>query len=262
VKDNGLMNIRILGAHSCESKNMKCISILVDDRLVIDAGGLTSSLSISEQQKLEAILLTHPHYDHIRDIPMIAINLYRQGSHIQVYAAPDVRDFIETKFLDGKLYPKFHEVPEESPTVSFNPIAPYDSQRINGYSVLAVPVHHIGSTVGYQVSNADGKTIFYTADTGPGLVDCWEHVSPDLIIAEVTVSNNYRKFAINTGHLTPSLLKEELIKFRELKGYLPQVVVVHMDPVLEKEIREEIAVVAEALDLPITVAYEGMQISL
>jgi ribonuclease BN (tRNA processing enzyme) len=256
------MNIRILGAHNCESQNMKCISILIDDRLVIDAGGLTSSLSISEQQKLGAILLTHTHYDHIRDIPMIALNLYRQGGHIQVYAAPGVRDDIAAKFLDGKLYPKFHEVPEEGPTLNFNSIAPYDSRRIDGYSILAVPVPHNGSTVGYQISNADGKTLFYTADTGPGLVGCWEHVSPHLLIIEVTVSNNYRKFAVNTGHLTPDLLNEELIKFREIKGYLPQIVVVHMDPVLEREIREEIAVVAKALNVPIVVAYEGMQISL
>lgn len=256
------MNIRILGAHNCESRNTKCISILIDDRLVIDAGGLTSSLSIAEQQKLGAILLTHPHYDHIRDIPMIALNLYRQGSNIRVYATPDVRANIETNFLDGKLYPKFHEVPEGRPTVSFNPIVLYDSQRIEGYGILAVPVHHNGNTVGYQVSNAGGKAMFYTADTGPGLIDCWKYVSPQLLITEVTVSNNYKKFAANTGHLTPSLLNEELIKFRELKGYLPQIVAVHMDPVLERKIREELAVVAEALNVPIAVAYEGMQISL
>jgi ribonuclease BN (tRNA processing enzyme) len=256
------MNIRILGAHNCESRDTKCISILIDDRLVIDAGGLTSSLSIPEQQKLRAILLTHQHYDHIRDIPMIALNLYRQGSHIQVYATPDVRANIETNFLDGKLYPKFHEVPKESPTLSFNPIALYDFQRIEGYGILAVPVQHDGTTVGYQVSNADGKAMFYTADTGPGLIDCWKYVSPQLLIIEVTVSNNYRKFATNTGHLTPSLVNEELSKFRELKGYLPQIVAVHMDPVLEREIREELAVVAKALNTPITIAHEGMQINL
>jgi hypothetical protein len=199
---------------------------------------------------------------HIRDIPMIALNLYRQGSRIRVYATPDVSANIETNFLDGKLYPKFHEMPEERPTVSFNPIVLYDSQSIEGYGILAVPVPHNGGTVGYQVSNGDGKAMFYTADTGPGLIDCWEYVSPQLLITEVTLSNNYKEFATNTGHLTPGLLNEELIKFRELKGYLPQIVAVHMDPAQEKEIREELAVVAEALNVPVAVAYEGMQISL
>ena len=36
-----------------------------------------------------------------------------------------------------------------------------------------------------------------------------------------------------TGHLTPELLKQELVTFRELKGYLPEVVAVHMNPAFE-----------------------------
>ena len=72
--------------------------------------------------------------------------------------------------------------------------------------------------------------------------------------------NSYDYFAKNTGRLTPSLLNEELIKFRELKGYLPRIIAIHMDPALEKEIEEEVAAVAEALNTSIAVAHEGMQL--
>ena len=68
------MNIRFLGAHNCESQNSRCACLLIDDILAIDAGGLTSSLSFPAQQNLKAILLTHQHYDHIKDIPTIAMN--------------------------------------------------------------------------------------------------------------------------------------------------------------------------------------------
>ena len=61
------MNIRILGAHNCETRTTGCICLIINDVLAIDAGELTSSLSMSEQQKLKAILLSHQHYDHIRD---------------------------------------------------------------------------------------------------------------------------------------------------------------------------------------------------
>ncbi|GAG64553.1 unnamed protein product, partial [marine sediment metagenome] len=60
----------------------------------------------------------------------------------------------------------------------------------------------------------------------------------------------------------PSLLKQELTSFRELNGYLPQVVVVHMSPHLEKEIEAEIAAVSKALGGSITLAYEGMELNL
>ncbi|UCH43884.1 MAG: MBL fold metallo-hydrolase [Dehalococcoidales bacterium] len=49
---------------------------MVDNILALDAGAITSSLSLADQQKIQAILLTHQHYDHIRDIPTVAMNLY------------------------------------------------------------------------------------------------------------------------------------------------------------------------------------------
>ncbi len=48
------MKVQILGAHNCESQELRLVSILVDDSLVLDAGGLTSSLSFAEQIKINA----------------------------------------------------------------------------------------------------------------------------------------------------------------------------------------------------------------
>ena len=256
------MNIKLLGAHNCESQNTRLLSLLIDDSLVLDAGGLTSSLSFPAQQKLKAILLTHQHYDHIRDIPAIAMNFYLWGATINIYSTLPVYDVLAGHLLNGKLYPKFMEQPQQNPTIKFTVIEPLQTEQIEGYSILAVPVNHSDLTVGYQVTSPDGKVVFYTADTGPGLADCWEQVSPQLLIIEVTVPNRYDEFGRESGHLTPSLLKQELVVFRELKGYLPAVVVVHMSPGLEEEIRTEIAAVAEDLNNPITLGYEGMQINL
>jgi ribonuclease BN (tRNA processing enzyme) len=123
-------------------------------------------------------------------------------------------------------------------------------------------VNHFGTTVGYQVSDAQGKTIFYTADTGPGLSDCWKRVSPQLLFVDVTAPNAYEEFAKETGHLTPNLLEQELIVFREYKGYIPQVIAVHMGIELERKIKEELEAVAKALNASITMAREGMQIDI
>ncbi|MBA7704760.1 Ribonuclease BN [subsurface metagenome] len=256
------MDIRVLGAHNCESQSSRFVCLLIDDSLAIDAGGLTSSLSLPAQQKLRAILLTHHHYDHIRDIPAIAMNLFLHGTTINIYSIPPVRDALATHLLNGKLYSKFLEKPQQNPTIKFIVIEPGKSEQIEGYDIMAIPVNHAVPTVGYQVTSPDGKTVFYTSDTGPGLGKCWEQVSPQLLITEVTMPNRYQEFATEGGHLTPSLLKQELVSFRELKGYLPQVVAVHMNPSLEKEIETEIGAVAMDLNTSITLAYEGMQLHL
>jgi len=256
------MNIRFLGAHNCESESTKLISLLIDDMLVIDAGAITSSLSLEAQQKIKAVLLTHQHYDHIRDMPTLGMNLLLHGASVAVYSLPVVHDIVTTHLLDDEIYPNFHQRPRRNPTLKFNIIEPLKDEMIEGYSVLAVPVSHSVPAVGYQLTSPDGKVVFYTGDTGPGLAGCWRHVSPQLLIIEVTTSDKYKERAAEARHLTPSLLKEELISFREIKGYLPRVVAVHMSPALEKEIATEIAAVEKELDCSITIAYEGMELKL
>lgn len=256
------MDIRVLGAHNCESQSSKCISLLIDETIVIDAGGLTSSLSFSAQQKLRAILLTHQHYDHIRDIPALAMNMFLQQVSINVYSIQPVHDMLTTHLFNSKLYPNFLERPQDNPAMKFTTIEPYQTEQIEGYSIMAIPVNHSTPAVGYQVTSPDGSTMFYTGDAGPGLADCWQYVSPRLLIAEVTAPDRYEEFARRAGHLTPSLLKHELTSFQEVHGHLPPVVVVHMNPFMEEEIETGIATVAGALGNSIKLGYEGMQLHL
>ncbi len=256
------MKIQFLGAHNCESPDSKLISLLIDGVLVIDAGALTSSLSFAAQQRIKAILLTHHHYDHVRDIPMVAMNLFLRQKTIDIYSTPPTHDAVARHLSNEEIYPDFRKKPPQKPTLRFTVIEPGELLRIEGYSILTVPVNHSIPTVGYQVTSAEGKVMFYTGDTGPGLASCWQQVSPQLLITEVTAPDKYQQWAAEGGHLTPSLLQQELISFQEVNGYLPRVVVVHMSPHLEKEIEAEIAAVAETLGSSITLGYEGMKLSI
>ncbi|MFC2057279.1 MBL fold metallo-hydrolase [Chloroflexota bacterium] len=143
------MNIKLLGAHNCESQRTKFSTLLIDDTLVLDAGGLTSSLHFPAQQKLKAILLTHQHYDHIKDVPALAMNLYLDGATIDIYSVSPVYNALATHLFDGKIYPNFLELPLENPTIKFTVIEPQKTKQIEGYSVLAVPGNHSVPAVGY-----------------------------------------------------------------------------------------------------------------
>jgi len=256
------MNIKFLGAHNCESSTIRLVTLLIDDVLALDAGGLTSSLSIEAQLQLKAVLLTHQHYDHIRDVPAMAMNALFYETDIQVYSTQAVYEALAAHWLNGTTYANFLEKPQNNPRIKFTLIKPNEAVQIEGYSILAVPVSHSVPTVGYQVTSPDGKIVFYTGDTGPGLADCWQYVSPQLLITEVTAPNRYEEFGRRSRHLTPSLLKEELNAFQKSKGYLPPVILVHMNPREEEEIEAEIAPLAEELNTSITLAYEGMLVQL
>jgi ribonuclease BN (tRNA processing enzyme) len=101
------MNIRILGAHNIESQDSRCISFVIDDVLAIDAGSLTSSLTFPEQQNLKAVLLTHQHYDHVRDIPALGMNFYLYEKTIEIYSIRPVYEVLSAHLLNNVLYPDF-----------------------------------------------------------------------------------------------------------------------------------------------------------
>ncbi|MFA4836402.1 MAG: MBL fold metallo-hydrolase [Dehalococcoidia bacterium] len=253
------MKIKILGAHSYESKTTRLSSILIDGALVIDAGGLTSSLSFAEQEKIETVLLTHGHYDHIRDIPALALrNSYRT---IDIYAIAEALDILTTHLIDGKIYPEFTRWPSpETPALRLHRIEPYHEQTIDGYGVMAVPVSHAIPAVGFQITGKRGQKVFFSGDTGPGLSSCWEHISARTLIMDMSFSNKLANLAIKNGHLCPSLLGLELVSFHRIRGYFPRVVLTHLNPEVECEIREEAGQLASKLGVDIRLAYEGMEL--
>ena len=259
------MNIRFLGAHNSESKDVKPTCLLIDDFLAIDAGGLTSSLTFPEQLAIKALLVTHHHYDHIKDIPMLGMTFYIQNAQIQVYSIQSVYKALEYLFkYPGKFYTNFLGRPPENPTIKFTAIEPLKPFSIENYKILAIPVRHSVPAVGYMITSPEGKSFFYTGDTGNGLQDCWQHISPDLLIIEVTAADGYTNSAKEVNHLTPTLLKEEMASFRKIKGYLPKIITVHMFPQSpEKELIDaELKRVATELNVSITPGYEDMKITL
>ena len=258
------MEIQILGAHQFESKGARLTSLLIDGTVVIDAGGLTSALSVPEQEKIKTVLLTHHHFDHTRDLVTLAANAgYYWRGQLVVYALRYTLDIITNCLLDGKMYANFLEYPsKEKPTVILEAIEPYNKKPIAGYDILAVPVKHSVPAVGYQITSSDGKSLFYTGDTTVGISDQWQHIFPQLLITEVAGPNKYGDWLQKAGHLCPGLLKEELIKFRQLKGYLPRVIVIHIGNPFEQEIKKEVARVAQELEADISLGYEDMKITL
>ena len=67
------MEVRVLGAHQLESLDTRHTCFLIDGVLGVDAGSLASALSPTEQAQVLAVLLTHQHFDHIRDIPTLGL---------------------------------------------------------------------------------------------------------------------------------------------------------------------------------------------
>lgn len=251
----------MLGAHNLESAESRLVSLLVDGVLALDAGALTSGLTFAEQRRVQAILLTHHHFDHIRDLATFGLTAMGQRS-IDLYATEETLAAVTTHLLNGVLYPRLHERPSpQAPTFRLHPIAAGQPFAAAGYAVTAYPVRHGIPTHGYLVEDKARKSLFYSGDTGPGLD--WPGLSPDLLVLEVTLPNRLEATCLEAGHLTPGLLARELAGFQKRRGRLPLTLVVHWNPQFEEELTREIGEVAASLGgAKLLLAQDGMRLAL
>jgi len=256
------MKVKILGAHNCETLEFRHTCFSVDDILAVDAGSITASLSMEEQKKLAAVLLSHQHYDHIRDIVAIGTNLFHAGMSTDIFTIQQVSDILNDHFFTSGIYRNLAAVPEHNPSLRINVIAPGVPFQAGQYRIIPIPVNHSAYTTGFSITDNDGCEIFYTADTGPGLSECWKKTAPKLLIIEVTEPNRSTEILRKARHLTPELLEKELISFQRIKGYIPDIVTVHMSPEMEKDIVKELIAVSHKLGCSILPGFEGMTISL
>ena len=256
------MELRILGSHNMESKETRMTAHLIDGVLALDAGGLTRALSFEEQQGIRAVVLSHRHYDHVKDLLPLGLSLRDLGRPVDIYAIEDTVKFVSDKLLDGSLYPDFLNWPtSENPIFRIHALEFFQEYEILGYQVKPVPVPHAVPAAGMQISLDDSR-LFYTGDSGDGLSEAWAHVSPTTLLTEVTFGNGGEDRAAASGHLTPRLLEEALVAFRENRGYLPRVIVGHMNPPWEADIKRELAGVKDRLDLDMLVSSPDIRVEI
>lgn len=254
------MQVRVLGAHQTEVGDCKPTSLVIDGVLAVDAGSLCSGLSLPEQRGLKALLVTHQHYDHIKDLPMIGLNLAYHG-RLEVYGSPALFEAITPRLLDGQLYPNFLEWPPEQPSLRFHRVEEYRRFDVEGYSVLALPVPHSVPGIGFEIVSPEGRSVFITGDTGGRLSHCWEHVAPHLLITEMTFTGSMEDLARRKMHLSPPQLRQELAEFRAARGYLPPILLLHLEAAQEARLAAEVAGLARELGASITLAREGMTVT-
>ena len=257
------MEIRLLGAHNLESRDTRHTCFLVDGILGLDAGSLVSALSSSEQAKVRALLLTHRHFDHTRDIPTLGLATLDDPQPIDVYALSETLEGVHTHLLDGDIYPDLTQgLNGAPPKYRFHPVKPWVPLRVLTYDVKPISVAHTVPGVGFIVKSDSGGCIAYTGDTGGDLRPFFQdELAPQVVFADVTFPDRLEQRAKVTGQLTPALLRHQLLEVLKDNGRLPRIIPVHISLVHRYEVAQELKSVGSELGVDLTPGYEDMVVS-
>jgi len=236
------MKIKVLGCSGAEFPGHNPPGFLLDDEILFDAGSLTNVLDRAGQRKIRNIFITHAHLDHIRGIPFLADNLLidNKGCKVNIISIPKVIKTIRENLLNGQVWPDFTIIPDPKNSVlQFVRLREGSSIKVNGYSITPYRVNHSVPAVGYLVEARGGRRIFYTGDTGP-TEGTWKKIGKRQIhclIIEVSFPNKMKDIALMTGHLTSSLLKEELSRMQLMPE---KIYITHTKPQYFKTISAEL----------------------
>jgi len=234
--------IDVLGAYGGKGHGKNTTCFRVANNVTIDAGNIISPLK-EEAAAIEHIFLTHGHLDHVVDIAFLIDAFYAiKTKPLNIYGLKDTIDSLKTHILNWKVWPDFSELDlldKSGKSIMFHEIKHGDIFEVSDISVESIITCHTVPSCGYKIKK-DGFETIITSDTGvcDALLDSIKS-SKNLknLVIECSFPSRFKKLALDSMHLTPALLEEELKKLPKIDF---NIFINHLKPFYESEIISEI----------------------
>jgi ribonuclease BN (tRNA processing enzyme) len=212
------MSIRVLGCSGAIARDCRTTAFLLDQDILIDAGTGVGDLDLDELARIDHILLSHSHLDHVLGIPLLADSVMRRRAGrppIRVHALPATLQVLRDHLFNNQLWPDFTRLPAgPNPVLSLHEVAVGQQFRLGVQQRLieVLPARHSVPAVGFGVQGPAGDWWIYSGDTAPnpGLWP-WLCQRPLLqVVIEIAFSESEQLLARQSGHHCPSSLAAEL----------------------------------------------------
>ena len=225
------MILNVLGCSGSIAAGCKTTAFLLDGDVLIDAGTGVGDVALDALARVDHILVSHSHLDHVLAIGLIADGVMRVRhalgrGPILVHALPETLAALRTHIFNGVIWPDFTRLPSaDQPALKLVPFAVGDVLTLNGKRIEVLSAVHTVPAVGFAVAcgsmpsadqSADQSTDpgwwVFTGDTGPN-PRFWERLRQMKVahlVIETAFSDEERELARISRHLCPASLGREL----------------------------------------------------
>lgn len=232
------MEVAVLGCAGSMAHGHHTTSFLVDEAVLIDAGSGVGTLGVDAMKRIDHVLLSHSHLDHVLALPLLADVVMRHRIEhrcgpIEVYALQETLDVLQHHLFNNRLWPDFTRLPSPvAPAIRFNPISTGQTLDIRHLRVHVLPACHVVPAVGFAVWDSrrnEAPVWAFSGDTGPNpqvwpVLKGLTHLHHWVI--EVAFADADHQLAQVSGHHCPISLDPEL---EELPAQV-QVHLTHLKP--------------------------------
>jgi len=238
------MILHVLGCSGSIAAGSKTTAFLLDDDVLIDAGTGVGDLELDKLAKIDHVLISHSHLDHVLAIGLLADAVMRKRRAagrppIQVHALAETLAALRTHIFNGVIWPDFTRLPSaDSPVLEFVPFAIGDRLTVNGKRVEVLSASHTVPAVGFAIDAGEAGAFIYTGDTGPNPA-LWQRLrgmKVAQLVIETAFSDEERQLARISRHLCPAALGHELA---QLEGSV-DVYITHIKPGETEAVMQEI----------------------
>jgi ribonuclease BN (tRNA processing enzyme) len=239
------MIVQVLGCSGAIAAGCRTTAFLLEHDVLIDAGTGVGDLPLAALARIDHILISHSHLDHVLSIGLLADSVIRLRSvngcaPIQVHALPETIEALRAHIFNGVIWPDFTRLPNsERPVLELVPFAVGDRMLLGGKTIEVLSASHTVPAVGFGVDGGAAGWWIYTGDTGPNPT-LWRRLQQlriSHLVIETAFSDEERELARLSKHLCPTELGNEL---GELAGCV-DVHITHIKPGEMDAVMAEIA---------------------
>lgn len=209
--------LQVLGCAGAIAREHRTTAFLLDDDVLIDAGSGVGELELEQLLRIDDIVLSHSHLDHVLGVPLLADSVIRhRGSRppIRVHGLPHTLEVLARHVFNNQLWPDFTRLPSATqPVLQLCPFEPGARLSVGaaGRVLRVLPAAHSVPAVGFALEAPGGDWV-YTGDTGPNPA-LWPALAARPVrhlVIEITFPEAQSRLADQSGHHCPSTLVEEL----------------------------------------------------
>jgi len=235
------MRLKILGCSGARSRESNPTCFLLDNKILIDAGSVVNKLDGNSITNLEYLIITHSHFDHIADFPLLLDMLYwTMKKDFTIFSSEQTYDAMFSSVLNNKIWPDMVALSQSKEfKIKWVKFSDMEELNIPDYKITPIMVNHAVPTHGLIIEDGNAALAF-SADTYK-TDEIWDYCKSKsnlkAVIAGVSFPNDMDEIAQISKHLTPKIFFDSIQRFdRDTIQYY----ISHIKPLFKSDVLSDL----------------------